>query len=106
MVEIERIREFSNRIAREFRPERIVLFGSYACGTAREDSDVDLLVILPFDGTPAKKSVEILSRVSPTFPVDLVVRTPQQVRQRLEWNDWFLREVMEQGVTLYAAPDW
>jgi hypothetical protein len=60
---------------------------------------------MPFTGHHAVKAVEILERVDPHFPLDLLVRTPTQVRQRLEWNDFFLREVMEKGCTLYAAPD-
>ena len=53
MIEMDRIESFSNRIAQEFRPERIILFGSYAYGEPTEDSDVDLLVIMPFRGHPA-----------------------------------------------------
>ena len=105
MIELRRIQELGERIAQEFQPERIVLFGSYAYGTPTEDSDVDLLVILPYEGTGARKSIEILNRVCPAFPVDLLVRTPQQLRQRLEWNDYFLKEILERGVTLYAAAD-
>jgi predicted nucleotidyltransferase len=105
MVALERIQEFCDQIAAEFHPERIVLFGSYAYGTPRADSDVDLLVILTFEGRRTAKSVEMLKRVEPTFPVDLLVRTPEEVRQRLAWNDFFLREVMERGRTLYAATD-
>lgn len=105
MIALERIQEFCDQIAAEFHPERIVLFGSYAYGTPESGSDVDLLVILPFTGKRTTKSLEMLTRVKPSFPVDLLVRTPDEVRQRLEWNDYFLREVMERGRTLYAAPD-
>src|SRR3990170_3351045 len=45
MVQLAEIRQFSDRIAREFEPEKIILFGSYAYGQADEDSDVDVLVI-------------------------------------------------------------
>src|SRR2546430_2406921 len=94
MIAIESIQEVCDRIAAEFHPERIILFGSYAYGTPAADSDVDLLVILPFRGRGASKSVEMLNRVKPTFPVDLLVRTPEEVKQRLAWNDYFLREVI------------
>jgi len=47
MVRMEQIEALSQQIGREFHPERIVLFGSYAYGTATEESDVDLLVIVP-----------------------------------------------------------
>lgn len=98
------IAELSDRIAREFRPERIILFGSYAWGQPTVESDVDLLVVLPFEGEAAHKAAEILRRANLSVPVDLLVRTPEQVRQRLAWNDFFLREILEKGKVLYEAP--
>jgi uncharacterized protein len=103
MATMRQIREFSRKLAQEFRPERIVLFGSYARGSATADSDVDLLIILPFEGKPAAKSVEIRMKLRPRFPVDLIVHTPARVRERLDMEDPFLREIMEQGKVLYEA---
>jgi len=103
MIDRGRIREFSRRVAEEFRPERIILFGSYARGRPTADSDVDLLVVLPFRGRGARKAIEILSRVEPGFPVDLLVRTPRQIRQRLAWGDFFIREILERGKVLYET---
>ena len=51
-----------------------------------------------------QKSVEILRTTNPAFSVNLLVRTPEQIRQRLAWNDFFLREILEKGTLLYAAP--
>jgi len=103
MVTIRQIENLSRRIAREFHPERIVLFGSYARGAAAADSDVDLLIVLPFRGKAAKMSVEIRLRVRPSFPVDLIVRTPEKLRERLEMGDDFMREILEEGRVLYEA---
>jgi len=103
MVDTRFIREFSRRVAREFRPERIILFGSYASGQPTPDSDVDILVVLPFQGRGARKAIEILNRIEPGFPVDMLVRTPAQVRQRLTWGDCFMREIIEHGKVLYEA---
>ena len=103
MITSSRIQALCRRIADEFRPERIILFGSHASGHAREDSDVDLLVVMPFKGKCARKSVEILNRVEPDFPVDVIVRTPRQIRERLAGNDFFLREVVMNGKILYEA---
>jgi len=103
MVKIEKIRQLSWKIAREFHPEKIILFGSYATGMQGEDSDVDLLIIMPFDGKPAHKAFEILQLVNPLFPIDLIVRTPKQVQQRLKWNDFFLRDIFQNGKILYEA---
>ena len=103
MVTMSQIEELGRRIGCEFRSERVVLFGSYARGLGTEDSDVDLLVILPFDGKSVNQSVEMRMRLRPTFPVDLIVRTPEKVRERLEMGDDFMREILEEGIVLYEA---
>lgn len=103
MVAMDSIQEMTEHIIQEFRPKQIILFGSYAYGTPTADSDVDLLVILPFEGKAPRKSLEILNKVNPTFAVDLLVRTPEQVQQRLAWNDFFLQEIIEKGKVLYEA---
>ena len=105
MVAMKEIREFSRRIAREFRPERVVLFGSYATGGATEDSDVDLLVVLPHRGEAVHKSVEIRLKLRPHFPLDILVRTPEKVRQRLAMGDTFMRDILQKGKVLYEAHD-
>ena len=50
MVEFSDIQKLSEKIQRDFKPDKIILFGSYAWGTPQDDSDVDLLVILPYQG--------------------------------------------------------
>ena len=103
MVAMNRIEEFGRRIGQEFGAERVVLFGSYARGAVTEDSDVDLLVIVPFEGRSVDKSVEIRMKLRPRFPIDLLVRTPEKVQQRLEMGDDFMREILEEGKVLYEA---
>ena len=90
-----------SRSAREFEPERNILFGSYAHGTPNEDSDVDLLVLLPFEGKNFWKSVEILCRVSPQFPVDLLARRPDDSARRYAEYDPLIREAFDHGEVLY-----
>ncbi|KPJ56424.1 MAG: DNA polymerase III subunit beta [Planctomycetes bacterium DG_58] len=94
------IRKLARRIVREFNPERVVLFGSFAEGTATADSDVDLLVVLSFRGTPLRKSVEILNRLDVRFPIDLVARRPEDVRRRYTEGDPLIREALDRGKVL------
>lgn len=103
MVEQQLIDDLAKRIAQEFEPEQIILFGSHAHGNPNRDSDVDLLVIMPFEGKGTRKAVEILNRVNPRIPLDLVVRTPEEVQRRLDLNDFFLREILERGRVLYES---
>lgn len=103
LVPFERIQAYSDALAREFRPHRIVLFGSYANGAPGPDSDVDLMVILPFRGRELRKAVEMRTRVAAPFPLDLLVRKPDFVARRLAERDMFLVEVMERGRTMYEG---
>lgn len=103
MHSLENIQTVARQIAERFHPQKIVLFGSYAYGTPTEDSDVDLLVILPFEGKGAHKSVEIIRSLDPLIQLDLIVRTKEQLAERLQMNDFFLREIMEKGKVLYET---
>jgi predicted nucleotidyltransferase len=105
MIELEKIVSFSDSLVHEFQPNCVILFGSYAYGTPSDDSDVDILVVLPFEGKPVRKTLEILRKLNPKIPVDLLVRTPEQVKERMANNDWFLWEVFEKGRKLYESND-
>ncbi len=104
MVQRKQIRAFCDAVAREFRPQKIILFGSYAYGQPTADSDVDLLVVMPFDRRKRRKSLEIRRRIPAGFPLDLIVRTPQFINQRLAWGDCFTQEILSKGRVLYEAP--
>jgi predicted nucleotidyltransferase len=97
------IRKFAEQVAKQFHPHRIILFGSYAYGNPTRDSDADLLVIMPFEGKAAHKATEILLATDPRFPIDLIVRTPEQVKERLRLGDFFMREITRKGKVLYEA---
>src|SRR5436190_9073768 len=102
MVKRSKIRAYSEAIAREFHPHKIVLFGSYAYGKPTEDSDVDLLVIMSRTRYRNERmSVRIRHAVPRDFPMDLLVRTPADVGKRVRWGDCFIKEVFEKGKVLY-----
>ena len=103
VVAFSSIQRFAAEIAREFGPEQVILFGSYAKGTAGPDSDVDLLVIMPGEVSGARVAAEIITRLKPTLPLELIVRSSRQLRERLAMNDYFLQEVLTTGKKLYAA---
>ena len=103
MVALNKIKEFSKQIGEQFHAERVILFGSYAQGQVTDDSDVDLLVIGQFEGRSVDKSVEIRMKLRPKFPVDILIRTPEKVKQRIEMGDCFMQEIMKKGKVLYEA---
>ena len=101
MVALSTIQELAGRIAKEFDPERIILFGSYANGTAKSDSDVDLLVVMQFEGKPFWKSLEIANVVNPPFAMDLLARRPDDTAKRYALGDPFIKDALDQGKVLY-----
>jgi len=106
MVKRSKIRAYCNAIAREFLPQKIILFGSYAHGNPTDDSDVDLLVVMPRTRHRGERmSVRILQSIPRDFALDLIVRTPSDVAKRLQWGDPFMSELMEKGKILYEAND-
>jgi predicted nucleotidyltransferase len=103
LIAPERIQAYCDAVALEFRPQRIVLFGSYAYGEPTPDSDVDLLVILPFRGSDVPKAVQIRSRFDAPFPLDVLVRKPGFIAQRLRERDMLIEMVMTQGRVVYEG---
>jgi predicted nucleotidyltransferase len=101
MIDLKEIESLSKRIVKEFNPERIILFGSYAYGEPGPDSDVDLLVILRFEGRNFWKSLEILNRVNPSFPLELLARRPEDTSRRYSEGDPLIREALDRGKVLY-----
>ena len=90
------------RIVRELAPEKIILFGSYAYGAPTPGSDVDLLVIMETDAPSKERSWAVSRLLLPRpFPVDILVRTPQEVSGALGKGDFFMREAVERGKVLY-----
>jgi uncharacterized protein len=103
MVAMNEIERFGRRIGEEFGAEKVILFGSYAQGTAKQDSDVDLLIVTAFEGRSVDKSVQIRLKLRPMFPVDLLIRTPEKIQQRLEMGDQFIKDILQGGKVLYEA---
>ncbi len=103
MVSMTEIKALAQRIAKLFHPEKIILFGSYAYGNPTPDSDVDLLVILNFEGYSARKAAEIRFRLNPMFALDVLVRRPEDIEERRIMGDVFVGEILEQGKGLYES---
>lgn len=103
-VPIAAIRRYARRIAERFHPDKIILFGSYAYGTPHNESDVDLLVIMPASNV-INQAIRIGEAIDSPFALDLIVRTPKQIEIGLREANWFLREIVEKGKVIYEAPN-
>ncbi len=91
------------RIAETLKPEKIILFGSYAYGTPTPDSDVDLLVVMKTDAKQAERYLVVSRVLSPRqFPVDIIVRTPEELKHALSAKgNFFTQEIISKGKVLY-----
>lgn len=101
-IPMRAIRAVAKRIAEKFHPEKIILFGSYAYGKPQPESDVDLLVIMDTPLRERQQRLEISRALSPRpFPMDIIIRTPKQLEERLALGDPFLGEITAQGKVIY-----
>ncbi len=103
MVTRPQIKAYAQKVARQFKPQKIILFGSYAYGTPTPDSDVDLLVVMRHTKRNPEQATEIRLAVAAPFPMDLLVRTPERLRERIALGDFFMREVVNKGIVLYES---
>src|SRR5215207_4977903 len=91
------------RIVAELKPEKIILFGSYAYGNPTPDSDVDLLVIMKTKAREIDRYVAVSNLLYPRqFPVDILVKTPQEMEaEARKTGNFFMREILKKGRVLY-----
>jgi len=101
-VSVELLEEIVRRIVHGVQPEKIILFGSYAYGNPTPDSDLDLLVIVNTEDHPPERTLAVSRLLRPRpFPMDILVRTPQEVAIALEKEGDFMQEVISQGMVIY-----
>lgn len=100
------IAKILGRVIAEYVPQQVILFGSYAYGNPRPDSDIDLLIIKDTPERFIDRWVtvrRILSDAKRLLPLDTLILTPQEVAHRLAVGDQFVAEILERGEVLYAA---
>src|SRR3990170_4359940 len=91
------------RIVKRFHPDRVILFGSHARGTAGPDSDVDLLVVMPVSGSKREKAIEIAVALHGIrIPKDIIVTTPEEFEWRKGVVGTIERPAALEGKILYA----
>lgn len=101
MYSFSDIKKYSGKIAKEFKPDKIILFGSAARNKQQKNSDVDLLVIMEYKGRAVEQAFRIRKSISAAFPLDIVVRNPMQISERLNKGDFFIEDILSEGVVLY-----
>lgn len=99
------IRRITKKIANKYKPEKIILFGSYAYGKPRKDSDIDLLIIKKTKARHIDRAIrvrEIIKDENRFIAVEPLVYAPKEIKRRLEIEDDFIKTIIEKGVVLYG----
>ncbi len=98
------IERFVAELVRRFEPERVVLFGSHVPGSPQLRAEVSLLVIMPFEGRSLAEAVRIEQEIEHDFPLEVVVRRPEEVEDAVEKGNPLIEGILKHGRTLYARP--
>ena len=104
-VTLPDIHKIVQQIVDRFRPQKVILFGSYAYGAPTKDSDVDLLVVVQTEENPLHTAARISASVDHPFPLDILVIRPSDLVVALQEKNIFETEVVNKGVSLYEAED-
>ncbi len=104
VVALRDIQDFVADMAREFLPEKVILFGSYATGSAGAESDIDLLVVMSEDVSGVRVAADIITRLKPVLPVELVVRSSRQIREAAGSERFFPAGNYDQGKRAVCSP--
>jgi uncharacterized protein len=102
-VTLQDIREIVQQIVERFRPEKVILFGSYAHGTPTPESDVDLLVVMETSEQTLHAAARISAAIDHPFPLDILVFRPSELKASLARKGVFVTEVTTKGIVLHEA---
>ena len=106
MVDSNKINEIISRIATKFNPDKIILFGSYANGTQKEDSDLDLIIIQETDLPPQQRGFDIrMSLIGTMIPFDILIFTKLEFEQEKGKRFSFLSSAIKNSKILYERAD-
>lgn len=90
-----------SKIVEFYKPELIILFGSFANNNYTEDSDLDLLVVKNTRKRPLWRRVEVRKMIRRDIPIDIIVFTPAEFMQLRESGSAFIEEILKNGEVLY-----
>ena len=103
--ELKKLKLVVGRIVERYLPEKIILFGSYAWGKPTEDSDFDLLIIKKTKKKFSRRQLEARRIIDGELPVDILVRTPEEIKRRLDLGDFFYQDIISKGKYLYEKAE-
>lgn len=103
MIPMRDIKRYCDAIAAAFKPQKIILFGSYAYGQPNEDSDVDVMVVMPRKRYRRDLGFRVRMKVPAGFPVDVLVEPDDKLARRIADRECFILDITEKGKVMYEA---
>jgi len=97
----QEISRVAQTIVRHYRPDKILLFGSFAYGNPRSDSDIDLLIVKNTRKRIFERIKDVIMMVDSNYPIEPLVYTPREIEKRLSMGDFFMNEITTRGIPLY-----
>lgn len=99
------LKKIVNSLRKNYKPDKIILFGSAAHGNTGPDSDLDILIVKKgIDALPRyKRSIAILKFIDSEMPIDFLIYTPYEIKKRLYLEDPFILQIIQEGKVLYGA---
>jgi predicted nucleotidyltransferase len=98
------IKDMAEFIKKRFNPQKVMLFGSYAYGKPSSESDIDLLIVMNTPLRFHKQAAIIRLALDEAFnvflPMDIIVRDQDEIEKRVKQGDFFIKEILEEGILL------
>lgn len=103
----QKLKEITDKIVKEYQPEKIILFGSWAWGEPGPDSDLDLLIVQESGKPRLERERELRKFLSPTgIALDILVYNPQELEKSINENrNLFIEDIVRNGKILYDKPE-
>ncbi len=103
MEDYKSLKKITERIVEKYKPEKIILFGSYAWGKPHEDSDIDLFIVKESKKKRHEREYELrMKLIGNKFPpMDLLIYTPAELKRRFQIEDFFIEDIFKKGKVLY-----
>ena len=97
----KKIKQVCDLIVEKFNPQKIILFGSFAWGKPNKDSDVDLMIVKNSKRNSFLRQLSVRRIIKGVIPVDILVYTPKEIKNRLNIGDFFIKDIIQKGKIIY-----
>ncbi|MFH1187682.1 MAG: nucleotidyltransferase domain-containing protein [bacterium] len=102
--ELQKLKIITKKIVKNYAPEKIILFGSYAWGETTKDSDFDLFIIKEDKKDFLTEQQKIRKIIDGEIAADILVHTQKEVDERIDLGDFFFADIINKGKYLYGKP--